>query len=689
MAAVALGGGVRSAAAGAGSLAPLSNPELLTDPSFAQPGIGPWQTGPGQNRAVYQSSSAPVGQNYLETNSGTAAGPSVFQDVPAGPVPGHSYTASVLLRAPAATPFSVSMVVWALGGSAPNEIGQTVFTVSSSTWSRFSTTLDIGSSGHTFLRFQVYINTPTQNLDLDGAMLQDSGVGDAGFGQGIGTWAVNPGQNRSIYQSASAPSGQHYVEVNSGTTQGASFYQDLSSIPIVGHTYAASVFLRSPGASATSVSVVVWALGGSAPNELGQTQFTVSSSNWTQYFANLDVAGPQLQEGGVPDGGFDQSGLGPWVASPGTAASTQSGSGALAGTTWLQASYGSGASGSVYQDLGTNTLVGHPYTLSVYVRATGITPISASLALWALGGGSTELGSTQVTVGQTWTPVSAVLTPANAGHFDLRVQVYLNTPGQTLAVDNTTLPDTAIDPPLGPASLPTGVGVYGPSSYQSLSTAISQGWPVIGDTGGLGTQQSPYTGSLGPPAPDLGAAQAIAHGGRAVTWLSFWTVSAPSAGDSWFGDGYAAGHYVAAFLDSVSSSIKPAFVILDPEGYANGQPNPYPTNAVDWNSWVTGWASGITAVDGTLTPALYVWQNLYTTNSMTSIRMPVFMAISPILGNFPGNGTGFVAGANVDGYIAFSASCPAGPYVSTMQSWGGSYNTLQFNDSGADCAPSP
>ena len=128
-------------------------------------------------------------------------------------------------------------------------------------------------------------------------------------------------------------------------------------------------------------------------------------------------------------------------------------------------------------------------------------------------------------------------------------------------------------------------------------------------------------------------------------------------------------------------------MIIDPEGYANGEPNYHPGDSSDWESWVQGWSDGIVSVDSSLTPALYVDQYQYSTFAISSLRLPVFVAISPILGNYPGNGTSFTKGANVDGYIAFTAGCPAEQYETTMQSWGGSYNTMQFGDSGSDCGP--
>jgi hypothetical protein len=70
-----------------------------------------------------------------------------------------------------------------------------------------------------------------------------------------------------------------------------------------------------------------------------------------------------------------------------------------------------------------------------------------------------------------------------------------------------------------------GTGLYA-IPQGSLARALSDGWPVIGDTGALGTQGAPYTG-LANSGQDLLTGKAIAASGRPATWLSFWTVSGP------------------------------------------------------------------------------------------------------------------------------------------------------------------
>jgi Carbohydrate binding domain len=469
----------------------MSAADLLSDPSFEQ-GLGPWVTAPGQNRAIYNSSSSGEGGYYLETNSGTSSSPSLYQDASVFVVAGHSYGASVLLRSPTGTAISASLVIWATGGSAPTEVGQTQVTVRSATWARYYTDVDVADSGHSALRVQLYLETAGQNLDVDGAMLQDAAVGDAGFAQGLGPWQTSAGQNRAVYSSSSSPDGQSYLETNSGSSSSPTLYQDVPATLAVGHTYVASVFLRSPTGAPVSVNLDLWALGGSA-SDVGQTQVTVSSSTWTRYYTdvdlahsghsdlrlqlyvdtpgqNLDFTGARLEAGGVADSCFDQSGLGPWAVSAGANASIKSGPGAPCGANWLETNTNGGASSSLYEDMAASPVPGHPYTASVLMRSTTGGPVSVSLVLWATGGSApTEVGQTQLTVGSSWTDYSTVLDVAHQGHTGLRLQLYLTTSGQTLAVDAATAPDLGFTPPT-----PSG------DPYGSGATGYDISWPQCG-----------------------------------------------------------------------------------------------------------------------------------------------------------------------------------------------------------------
>jgi hypothetical protein len=240
--------------------------------------------------------------------------------------------------------------------------------------------------------------------------------------------------------------------------------------------------------------------------------------------------------------------------------------------------------------------------------------------------------------------------------------------------------------PLAPGGPPkTGVGVYGFASWTAAGQAIGDGWPILGDTGGLGTTGAPYTAQL-PSTPDLNVGEAIVAMRVRVTWLSFWTVSGPAGGDSWNSDGYQAGQTAAQAIDRdyETDATRPDWVILDPEGY-NGTPG----TLWDWGAWLGGWSAGITSVDSALHPAFYANQSQYYTYGLSAIGLPAFVAVSPIQGNepfVPGGSFGR-PGSNVTGYIAYFGSCPSLADENTVRGWGAPYNTLQFSDSGVDCGP--
>lgn len=278
------------------------------------------------------------------------------------------------------------------------------------------------------------------------------------------------------------------------------------------------------------------------------------------------------------------------------------------------------------------------------------------------------------------------LTQASAGSSiggDLSALVY----GHTIHV-------YAGGPP--PADPPDGVGVYGIDPTQTPQ-AIEDNWPIIGDTGALGTQSAPYTGFN--TGADLMTGQAIQASGRPVSWLSFWTVSGPVASgaggtpcytsDCYYADSFAAGQWVAQTIDSYRSegvTIKPNFVIIDPEGYPDNQSGlvsgPGATTA-NWVSFLQGWANGIASIDPGLRAGFYADQSEVNTFDLSSVQLPDFVAIA-----FPNPQNILQSMANVAGFIAFGATCPAAPEEATEtgSGWGGTYDTLQFSG-GQYCGP--
>jgi hypothetical protein len=258
---------------------------------------------------------------------------------------------------------------------------------------------------------------------------------------------------------------------------------------------------------------------------------------------------------------------------------------------------------------------------------------------------------------------------------------------------------------------PEGVGVYAIPSTD-WSTAISNGWPIISETGGLGTRTAPWVGFTGTTniqqSPDFLLGQAIYNSHKRVTWLSFWTVSGPLAGQpvtaaNFYTHGYDAGVWVATQIASyrgLGVGLSPDWVVLDPEGYPDNHSGldapggassaTLATYATYWASMLKGWQAGIDSVDPNLNAAVYASQSEYRNYQLSAQSMPVFIALA-----FGGGGPVPVTGAtgsNVRGFITFDAVCSP---LATLENeattlenppWAGQFNTLQFN-AGVYCPP--
>jgi hypothetical protein len=258
---------------------------------------------------------------------------------------------------------------------------------------------------------------------------------------------------------------------------------------------------------------------------------------------------------------------------------------------------------------------------------------------------------------------------------------------------------------------PEGVGVYAiPSS--KWSQAITDGWPIVSETGGLGTQSAPWVGFTSTKSvassPDFLMGQSIYNSHKRVTWLSFWTVSGPLKSETqqpstYYDHGFAAGVWVATQIDQyrgLGVGLKPDWVIFDPEGYPDnhsGLDAPGGSSAATftkyasyWSAMLKGWAGGIASVDPTLNAGVYASQSEYRNYNLVTQSMPVFVAVA--FGNGGPIPVAGASGSNIRGFISFSASCSP---TSTLQQeeatllnppWSGQFNTLQFN-AGVYCPP--
>jgi len=258
-----------------------------------------------------------------------------------------------------------------------------------------------------------------------------------------------------------------------------------------------------------------------------------------------------------------------------------------------------------------------------------------------------------------------------------------------------------------------GVGVYAiPSS--KWGQAVIDGWPIVSETGGLGTQTAPWVGFTSTKSvassPDYLMGKSIYNSHRRVTWLSFWTASGPLAAEAksttnYYAHGYAAGAWVASQIDqyrSLGVGLKPDWVIFDPEGYPDnhsGLDAPGGSSgatiakyATFWKAMLSGWSAGIIAVDPSLKPGVYVSQSEYRNYSISTSTLPVFIAVA--FGNGGPVPVAGASGSNIRGFISFSAVCsPTSTLLAEEKTllnppWAGEFNTLQFN-AGIYCKPAP
>jgi len=272
---------------------------------------------------------------------------------------------------------------------------------------------------------------------------------------------------------------------------------------------------------------------------------------------------------------------------------------------------------------------------------------------------------------------------------------------------------------------PRGTGVYAIPSAR-WGRAITDGWRVLGVTGGLGSRCAPWTALPAPTdQPDEAVGAVIQSSHVRETWLSFWTVSGPGTAPSsqctaepgpvtaktFLAHGYAAGRAVATLIDAYHAQglgLKPDWVIFDPEGYPDnhsglwGPTAPAPALArsvAAWYAVLQGWRTGIASVDPSLKAALYANQYEYMTYHLSGQPLPTFIAGAFSETTVHGRSQLVVPsrtafGPNILGFAMFNSFVPTCAQVTDERlllgaaPWGGAYNTIQVPP-GKYCPPGP
>ncbi len=437
----------------------VSSAQLLHNPSFEE-GLRHWDVVAGTDVAVRRGPAA-QDRHFLQMSAGSAGvGAGISETVAMAPQAGASYRASVMLRAPGPGPVPVGLVLWAVGGAPPVELETTGVEVSGSVWRPYSVELDVAQSGHRALMVELYLVTAHQKVDVDAALLENAGLANASFEQGLDSWSLTSGANAALLGPGAAEDA-HYLEINTGTAgPGAGIAQDVSTAPVARHTYQAEIMVRSPTGQPVEARLALFALGGPAPTEVARSTFTVRSTSFKLHAVALDVkekgfsdlrfkvtvftpgANLDLDAAGLGDTGLKNatfSGISGWGHTEGMQVATRA-STAFEDSTYLKMATGqAGPKASIWQTADTFLPAGASFGAVVWLRSPAARPLRVHLSLTATGSGPTESAtSSEWVVSTGWSRYSIDLDTSST-HQALALKVTLSSVGAPLDVGAAAL----------------------------------------------------------------------------------------------------------------------------------------------------------------------------------------------------------------------------------------------------------
>jgi hypothetical protein len=381
--------------------------------------------------------------------------------------------------------------------------------------------------------FSTWFGDPT-----GGGLQNPSFEGDsAGWGAGNGF------VNQVDYNTPSVAQNGSWFFASNTTVPGRSVAQTVNRTVNVGDQVTATIWLRSAYGEPFSGTVAVWGLGGST--EVASTPYTVGSA-WQQVTVKLPIRASShslvrlevymnttanstlfidnaaLTYGQAPplknllsSPGFESS-QGGWAPGNGfvNRAFYQDPSIAHGGS-WYGATNTTTPGHSLAQLVSASPTVGSRYSFSIWVRS-GIpgSPFSGTLTLWGLGdGGVAFYNDTSFTATQAWTKVT-VTTDISQPVTTLKPEIYLNSTGNTLFLDDGVLADNLLTAGSFEGGSFTGWGVGNGSIntavYSTAATSIPSqdgGWFAATNTPASGGSLSqtvqrqtivgdPYTGEV-------------------------------------------------------------------------------------------------------------------------------------------------------------------------------------------------
>lgn len=443
--------------------------ERLVNSSF-ESGTGSWSAG-NQTITLYgQSGGAKEGARWAVAST-AQRGSSLAQTVAVPTGPGDEYRCSMWVRARGGW-FSAQLNLWALGGSG-SEAGATPITVGPR-WTQVSAVVHPTTS-HSSLKCELYLNTVSRYLDVDGASLTGTGLQNASFDNGSQGWSWGKGDtlwgtgqgdisiqpvNRS-----DAREGNSMVVVTS--RDGSALSNAPASSAASSAASRCSMWVKTDSAAFPAdpvepedgLSVQLYAFRRNTSNQIIQSGTTISvvGSRWELItatvpgstgasslqcqlspssavpidvdavsVANVGLVNPSFQVGYSPStqGWFPGNGAVSFVATD------------AQGPIVEEVAYGSVSTPVSGRSVAQDAYAGSgSHRCTMWVRSRDGSTFSGQLTVWAL-----DLGrgvSTPFWVGATWTQVSVQLDTSFPGR--IRCELYLNDTNRGLDLDAASL----------------------------------------------------------------------------------------------------------------------------------------------------------------------------------------------------------------------------------------------------------
>jgi hypothetical protein len=266
-------------------------------------------------------------------------------------------------------------------------------------------------------------------------------------------WTFATGVNHALRKdSTTAQAGDYYLVANTPVA-GRTVSQTVNRATKVGEQANASIWLRSSSTAASTGTVSLTAIGGTA--EKASVPFTVGTT-WTKltvalparqsahtgvrldvamtstarnlYFdsATLGFGQAPVLENSLVNPSFEGS-FGGWTPGNGFInqqifKTTQAKTGS-----WFAASNTTVAGRSFSQTVPVTTASGDRWTASIWLRSSSANPFSGQVALWGLGGSKNVNTVKAYTVGSTWTRIQVTLDVGAVVPSRLKFEIYMST----------------------------------------------------------------------------------------------------------------------------------------------------------------------------------------------------------------------------------------------------------------------